>query len=744
MKGKKSGFQTEAAAVALLLVAAIVTASLAKGGSLSPLGGGPVGWVGKFISKNLAYGLGVCSYLIPAGCVYFGVRIFFLKIRGTEAAKDSAAAVGLVLSSCLLAAVSLEGVFTGFLTRNGAGGELGELLLKFMQNSFGVVGSYMTAVSVMLVCLTFLAKASLRSVLSLLFSNGAKLLSAIFFLLMRVSKVLLSGLRTLAKAAVSFIAKTVKNWKEREKPVVRKERSKPVETPLAPEKKKENEPPKIVIVKDEPEKRPETESKSPDGRKPGIEKFSKPPIELLDKPEGKKTEIDREAAYRNARLIEEKLEDFGVFGKITEIKPGPVITLFEYKPAPGVRVSRIAALENDLAMSLSALSIRIISPIPGRDVIGIEAPNSVREKVCLRELLEDPGFSRSGSLLTIAVGKDISGNPYYTNLATAPHLMIAGTTGSGKSVLLNSLLASLFYKAGPDRLRLLMIDPKMLEFAIYEDIPHLLHPIVTEPRKAIAALKWAVAEMENRYRILSEKGVRNIDSYNTKIESEEGTGSPKILPYIVILIDELADLIMSAASETREAIIRIAQKARAAGIHLVVATQRPSADVVSGLLKANIPARISFLVSSKVDSRIVLDTHGAESLLGKGDMLFLKPGTNLLERIQGALITDEEREKIVEFLKSQGGPEFNNEVADAINKPEQSESGEKEEQDDMYDEALEVVREAGQVSISMLQRRLKIGYNRAATIVERMEREGIVGEHQGAGKPREVNLREEN
>lgn len=726
MKNKGGGFKREAAAVALFLTGAIVAASLATGGSPPPFGEGAFGRVGEVVSTNLARGLGICSYLIPAAFAYFGVRIFLSKIRPGKAAKDAAAIAGLLLSSSLLAA------------EYGAGGKLGALTLEFMRNGFGTLGSRMIVVSVMLVCLVFLAGTSLRSLLSLLFRGAARLLAAASVFL-QISGTLLLRASALAGAAVSFVAKTLEKRKKNGAPAPTAGRGKTVETPAGRGGKPESGPPKIVMVKDEP-KKPETENGTEGARKNGY--FKTPPTDLLEKPDGAKTEIDKESAYRNARLIEEKLEDFDVSGKVTEIKPGPVITLFEYKPAPGVRVSKVAALENDLAMSLSALSIRIISPIPGRDVIGIEVPNSVSEKVCLRELIEDPEFSRSGSLLTIAVGKDISGKPYYADLATAPHLMIAGTTGSGKSVLMNSLLASLFYKSGPDRLRLLMIDPKMLEFAIYEDIPHLLHPIVTEPKKAVAALKWAVAEMENRYRILSEKNVRNIDSYNAKMESEEGAGSARILPYIVILIDELADLIMSAASETRDSIIRIAQKARAAGIHLVVATQRPSADVVSGLLKANIPARISFLVSSKVDSRIVLDAHGAESLLGKGDMLFLKPGTKSLERIQGALITDGEREKIVEFLKSQGAPAFSEEIADAINKPERPESdgGGEEETDRMYEEAIEIVREAGQVSISMLQRRLKIGYNRAATIVERMEREGIVGEHQGAGKPREVIL----
>ncbi len=741
MSDKNSGFRDEAVAVALFVAVAIITASLIKGGSLSPFGGGAVGWVGKLVSANLAWGLGVCSFLIPAGCVYFGVRVFFSKISGKEAAKDLAAMAGLLFSSCLLATTLLEGVFTGYLSEYGAGGKLGGLIFKFTQNSFGTFGSYVIALSVMTVCLAFLAKASLRSLFSLFFKTVIKLIAVKTSIVRKISGFIFSRALALVKAAASVTSGLAgKLGEKKKKPVISEERDKVAET-FPPEKRKEDEDPKIVILNKRKEKN-RTVFKSAANEKPENGNFKIPPIELLEKPDGKKAEIDREAAYRNARMIEEKLADFGVSGKVTEIKPGPVITLFEYKPAPGVRVSKISSLENDLAMSLSALSIRIISPIPGRDVVGIEVPNSDSETVFLRELIEDPGFSSNDSLLTIAMGKDISGKPYYTDLATAPHLMIAGTTGSGKSVLMNSLLASLFYKAGPDRLRLLMIDPKMLEFAIYENIPHLLHPIVTEPRKAIAALKWAVAEMENRYRILSGKNARNINDYNKEIEREEGADSAKILPYIVILIDELADLIMSAPSETRDTVIRIAQKARAAGIHLVVATQRPSADIVSGLLKANIPARISFLVSSKVDSRIVLDAHGAERLLGKGDMLFLKPGTNSLERIQGALITDREREKIVDFLKSQANPDFSEEVAEAINKPAEQESGDngEQERDDIYKEALEIVREAGQVSISMLQRRLKIGYNRAATIVERMEREGIVGEHQGAGKPREVIL----
>ncbi|MGH7892648.1 MAG: DNA translocase FtsK, partial [Thermodesulfobacteriota bacterium] len=386
---------------------------------------------------------------------------------------------------------------------------------------------------------------------------------------------------------------------------------------------------------------------------------------------------------------------------------------------------------------LSALSIRIIAPIPGKDVIGIEVPNAKRETVVLRELLEDVEFSKRKSMLTLALGKDISGLPFYMDLRRAPHLMIAGTTGSGKSVLLNAVITSMLYKASPYELKFIMIDPKMLELSVYEDIPHLLHPVVTEPKKAAAALRWAVEEMEKRYRILSEEGVRDIETHNKNVEKLKTEDKwDKLLPYIVIVLDELADLMMIAPNELKESITRLSQKARAAGIHLIVATQRPSADIVAGLIKANFPARISFLVSSKIDSRIILDTGGAERLLGKGDMLFLEPGTSKLLRIQGALISDEEREGITEYIKSQGKPIYNEEITYI----EESEGGEdlESEKDELYFDALRTIAETGQASISMLQRKLKIGYNRAARIVEIMEKEGVVGPQEVAGKPREV------
>jgi DNA segregation ATPase FtsK/SpoIIIE-like protein len=493
--------------------------------------------------------------------------------------------------------------------------------------------------------------------------------------------------------------------------------------------------PQIVIEQQEPDTSHEFTPK----KEVVHHDYKIPPFDLLDAKIETSIEVDRDAVFEKAKLIENKLKDFGVSGKVTEIRPGPVITMFEYRPAPGIKINKIAALENDLAMGLSALSIRIVAPIPGKDVIGIEVPNAKREMVVLREMIEDPAFSNSKSKMTIALGKDISGLPFYMDLRRSPHLMIAGTTGSGKSVLLNAVITSMLYKASPYELKFIMIDPKMLELSVYEDIPHLLHPVVTEPKKAAAALRWAVEEMENRYRTLSEEGVRDIETHNRNVQRMDTDDKwEKLLPYIVIVLDELADLMMIAPNEIKESITRLSQKARAAGIHLIVATQRPSADIVAGLIKANFPARISFLVSSKIDSRIILDTGGAERLLGKGDMLYLEPGTSKLLRIQGALISDEEREGITEYVKSQGAPQYNEAITHIEEKDESDTSD--DDKDELYYQALRAIAETRQASISMIQRKLKIGYNRAARIVEVMEKEGVIGPQEVAGKPREVYI----
>ena len=462
--------------------------------------------------------------------------------------------------------------------------------------------------------------------------------------------------------------------------------------------------------------------------------FILPNLDLLDEPKDQPISYDKEKALDKAKRIEEKLENFGINGQITEIKPGPVITLYEYRPEAGTKINKISSLSDDLAMALKATRIRIIAPIPGKDVIGIEVPNDLRETVYLKELLSKDQFKKSPSPINLSLGKDISGIPLFTDLKTAPHLMIAGTTGSGKSVFLHSIITSMLYKATPKQLKFIMIDPKMLELSGYEDIPHLLHPVVTNPKKASAALKWAVKEMETRYKLLSDVGVRDIDSYNKKIDTETES-----LPFIVIIIDELADLMFVAPNEIKESITRLSQMARAAGIHLIVASQRPSADVVAGLIKANFPARISFAVSSKIDSRIILDASGAEELLGKGDMLLLQPPNNLI-RIQGSIISDKERNNISNYLKEQAPPDYNSDITKAYDEEEEAQSSINYEKDALYDEALDIVKQTKLASISMIQRRLKIGYNRAANIIEMMEREGIIGEQESAGKPRKVFL----
>ena len=457
--------------------------------------------------------------------------------------------------------------------------------------------------------------------------------------------------------------------------------------------------------------------------------------------------------------------------------PGPVVTRYEYEPAPGIKISKIANLSDDLALAMKALSVRIVAPIPGKSVVGLEIPNQKREVVSLREILESEQFTKAKSKLSLALGKDIAGTPYITDLARMPHLLIAGATGSGKSVAINALICSVLFNATAEEVKFIMIDPKMLELGVYNDIPHLLAPVVVDPKEAASALRWATQEMENRYRTLAGKGVRNISQYNQLILSgagdDAGNGAgndaaagagdvpwdepvsathpsgtirrplaPSIhrgpLPYIVIVIDEFADLMIMAAREVETLLIRLAQMARAVGIHMIIATQRPSVDVVTGLIKANFPSRISFRVSSKTDSRTILDTNGAEKLLGMGDMLFLPPGSSDLVRLHGSSITEGEIKRLVTFLSTQGRPEFDDSIltfSAAEGKPGSKQ--EEEEYDDLYDKAVDLVIKTRQASISMIQRRLRIGYNRAARMIELMERDGVVSKPQGS-KPREV------
>ncbi|MGV8074270.1 MAG: DNA translocase FtsK [Syntrophobacteraceae bacterium] len=478
--------------------------------------------------------------------------------------------------------------------------------------------------------------------------------------------------------------------------------------------------------------------------------YALPVLDILDTYEGDGPKPDWKKLEGDARILEEKLSDFGVQGKVMAISPGPVITMFEYAPAPGIKISRIVGLSDDLSMALKATSIRVVAPIPGKAAIGIEIPNARRELVSIRAVLESDVFSSSPSPLTFALGKDITGHPVAANLGKMPHLLIAGATGTGKSVCINTILSSLLYRNIPDDMRLLLIDPKRIELSSFEGIPHLIHPVVTDAKMATRALRWAVQEMELRYKLLADKNARNIEGYNKILAREKlKDNKPKAdqtaeselqhhrLPYVVIIIDELADLMMVASREVEESITRLAQMARAAGIHLILATQRPSVDVLTGIIKANIPTRISFQVSSRIDSRTILDASGAESLLGSGDMLFLPPGTGKIQRIHGAFISENEVQKLTRFW--QGQKLVEDPLIERVDFHDQSSSDaiSEDDLDEKYEEAIELVLETRQASISMLQRRLRVGYNRAARMIEMMEQQGIVGASDGI-KPREV------
>lgn len=458
-----------------------------------------------------------------------------------------------------------------------------------------------------------------------------------------------------------------------------------------------------------------------------------PHLGLLDKHDQQELGIDKDHYYNVSEILVAKLEDFGVSGKVTGISPGPVVTTYEYAPAPGVKINKIVGLADDLALALKVNRVRIVGSIPGKAALGIEIPNPKRKLVHLREILATEKYREAKSKLSLALGLDVVGRPVIGDITRMPHLLIAGATGAGKSVAINAFIASILFKATPEEVRLLMVDPKRIELSVYEDIPHLLHPVVVEPKMASRALMWAVKEMERRYRLLEEKRVKSFNSYNELDDVEK-------LPYIVIIVDELADLMMVASKDVESSIARLAQMARAAGMHIVLATQRPSVDVLTGLIKANFPTRISFKVSSKVDSRTILDQGGAEHLLGDGDMLFLPPGAAKLQRIHGAYISEAETERIINFIKEQGKAEYDQSVLDVVEEEQGPEGDFDGEYDEKYDEAVAVVTETGQASISMVQRRLRVGYNRAARMIEMMEKEGIVGPSDGS-RPREVLVR---
>jgi len=671
-----------------------------------------VGSVGSYTSDSLFRGLGLAAFMLPIIFLIISFKYFLdnnFKVGLTGIAGFS----GLIISASGLLTLILTDIHV-YGVRLRAGGLLGSVSVQILNNYFNLVGTYILLILILVISLMVTVNLSLIS---------------------------------LSRRAKGFTLMIWRGWKE----FIRfgRERIKK-RTPRGEDERSL----KILPVRDEiaslsekiRQKRAEQfQLDSPQSR----DVFKLPPLTLLDRVEHRDTRMKRDSLTMNSRILEKKLADFGVEGKVVGVKAGPVITMYELEPAPGVKINKITNLSDDLALALRALSIRIVAPVPGEAVIGIEIPNHQREPVYLKDVLDNDVFLRSASKLSIALGVDILGAPVIADLIRMPHLLIAGTTGSGKSVSLNAMICSILFKAPPDEVKFLMIDPKRLELSAYEGIPHLLHPVVFDPKKAALVLKWAVDEMERRYRIIGEWGVKSIEGYNKLIEKELGARegqdleqsdrqTPVKLPYIVIVIDELADLMIVAQRNVEESLVRLAQMARAAGIHLILATQRPSVDVITGIIKANFPTRISFQTSSKVDSRTILDQLGAEKLLGAGDMLFVPPGTSKLTRIHGVFVSDREIERVVEFVKKQGKPAYDESITEYRQLGESEKSD--KEFDEKYDEAVALVTDLGQASISLVQRYMKIGYNRAARIIERMEAEGLVGPSDGV-KPRKVLAR---
>jgi S-DNA-T family DNA segregation ATPase FtsK/SpoIIIE len=714
-----------------------------------------IGSFGALLAGGFFYLIGGAAYLFPVLLGRLGIRCFTqtpASIR-LRTAGSSLAAVFFLSAFLHLETTAVPTLASGMIARGMPGGVVGQLIGDGLRVVFAGTGAHILIIAGFLVSLLFTIPLSLGEAVRRMPERW-------------------TGLRD--RLTAKFPARSVEHREEAGK---RREVSKrPVladigeETTIVPEPLSVQAPPVIQPMVTSPAVSTEKEEAESEAVAQTVasDRYRLPdPDVILSDPSGPLSRMSDEELKAQSEVLSKALASFSIDGRVTEVRPGPVVTMYEFEPAPGTKVARIVSLADDLALALKAVSLRIVAPLPGKSVVGIEVPNRSRETVSLKEVLMSEAFTRARSKLTMALGKDIFGAPITADLKTMPHLLVAGATGAGKSVSLNTMLLSILFSAKPSEVKLLLIDPKMLEFQSYEGIPHLLRPVITDPKSAAKGLGWVVAEMERRYKLLAEAGVRNIESYNRKVaglhevfadraaqavdqqelpmqflseeqrlsagetaipEGEPGCmrptpTPPEPLPFIVVMIDELADLMMVAPKDVEDKIARLAQMARASGIHLVLATQRPSVDVLTGLIKANFPARIAFQVSSKTDSRTILDANGAEALLGRGDMLYLASGTGRLARLHGSFVSDDDVRSVVDFVKQQAVPAYNRELESL----QSEEAAKEEDRDEVYEQAKELVLTTGQASASLIQRRLRVGYPRAARMIEQMETEGIVG-----------------